>query len=265
MIIDVNAYIGHYPFRMLKYKTAEDLIGLMDFYGVDICCAASLEAVYFKDCMEGNLALLNAIEPYKNRLVPFCVINPEYNNAAEDFKQCVGALGFKGLRLFPRQQGYKLDGALSVDLLRMAGEMKLPVHIPILLEDLRGHHPLDVAEPIGAEEIKRAALLAPDTDFILSNDYLDGFAKTIEPAVSGRPGKFYYDIGRVDCLYQTMMENLAAAAGYERMVFGTGAPLQNISVQFVKLHYMNATMGTTPGQLEMIRYKNLAGLLGIPA
>jgi len=261
MVIDVNAYIGHYPFRMLKYKTAEDLIGLMDYYGVDMCCVASLTAVYFKDCMEGNRALFEAIKPFTGRLVPFCVINPEYNDAANDFRQCVEQFGCRGLRLFPRQQGYKLDGAQSAELLRMAGKMKIPVHIPILLEDLRGHHPLDIAEPIDAGEIKRAALLAPETDFILSNDYLNGFAKTIEPAVAGRPGKFYYDIGRVDCLCQTMMEELVAIAGYERVVFGSGAMLQNISVQFVKLHYMGATMGTTPEQLKMITHKNLAGLL----
>ena len=263
MIIDVNAYIGHYPFRRLKYKTAADLIGQMDKYGIDKSCAAPLNAVYYKDCMEGNYELLEEIAPYKDRLIPFCVINPEYNGAREDFELCVNKLGFKGLRLFPKQQDYKLDGELAVQMLRMAGAMNIPVHIPILLEDLRGHHPLDAATPVSAEEIKQAAILAPDADIILSNDYLDQYARIIEPACAGRPGKIYYDISRVDCIIFEGIQSLVKQIGYERLVFGTGALLQNIPVQFVKLHYMTPIMGATAEQLELIKSVNLAGLLGI--
>jgi predicted TIM-barrel fold metal-dependent hydrolase len=263
MIIDVNAYIGHYPFRRTKYKSGADLVMLMDRYGIDKSCVASVSAVYYKDCMEGNRELLDGIAALGDRLIPFCVLNPEYNGARDDFRKCVTELGFKGLRLFPRQQGYRLDGDLSAEMLRIAGEMGIPVHIPILLEDLRGHHHLDISEPIGADEIKRAALLAPETDFVLSNEYLGHYAQTIEPACAGRAGKVYYDIDRVDCLYLTMMEDLVNAAGYGRMVFGTGATLQNMSVQFVKLHYMGKTLGTTPEQMEAVKGGNLARLLGI--
>jgi len=265
MIIDVNAHIGHYPFRRLKYKTAADLIGLMDRYGIDKCCVASLSAAYYKDCMEGNLELLDEIAPHRERLIPFCVVNPEYNKAQDDFRKCVGELGFKGLRLFPKQQGYRLDGELSAKMLRIAGEMGIPAHIPLLLDDLRGHHPLDINAPVDAAEIGRAAASAPDTDIILSNEYLNQYAREIEPTIKGRAGKgnVYYDIGRVDCLCLTMLPELAEAAGYERLVFGTGATLQNIPVQFVKLHYMGATMGTTPEQAEQIKSGNLARLLNI--
>lgn len=263
MIIDVNTYIGHYPFRKTKYRTASDLIGLMDKYGIEKSCVASLNAVYYKDCMEGNYELLGEIEPYKDRLIPFCVINPEYNGAADDFKICVKEMGFKGLRLFPKQQGYKLDGKLSTEMLRLAGEIGIPAHIPLQLEDLRGHHPLDIVEPIGAEEIKQAALAAPETDIILSNEYLQYYAQVIEPACKGRSGRIYYDIGRLDCLYLTWMDEMLRETGYDRLVFGTGAMLQTIPVQFIKLYYMNATVGTTPEQIEMIKSGNLASLLEI--
>jgi len=265
MIIDVNAYIGHYPFRRTKYRSGADLATLMDRFGIDKCCVSSLSGIYYKDCMEGNYELLGEIAPYKDRMIPFCVINPEYNGAADDFRMCAGELGFKGLRLFPRQHGYKLDGEMSAAMLRMAGEMRVPAHIPILLEDLRGHHNLDISVPIDAEEIRRAALLAPDADIILSNEYMSYYAQAIEPACKDRGGKVYYDIGRVDCIFLTMMEDLVKAAGYGRLVFGTGAVLQNIAVQLVKLHYMNATMGTAPGQLEDIKSGNLSHLLGMAA
>jgi len=261
MVIDVNAYIGHYPFRKIKYKTAADLVGQMDKYGIDKCCVASLHAIYYKDCMEGNYELLDEIKPYKDRLIPFCVLNPEYNKAQEDFELCFNGLGFKGLRLFPRQQDYKLDGELSVTMLNMAAEKNIPVHIPLMLEDLRGHHPLDIETPLEAEEIKRAALSAPGANIILSNDYVQYYAQTIEPACKGRKGKFYYDICRIDCVFLTWIEDLLKEAKYEQLVFGTGAMLQLIPVQFVKLHYMRDTLGATPAQIDGIKGGNIAPLL----
>ena len=261
MIFDVNTYIGHYPFRYTKYHTAAELIALMDKYGIEKCCVASLNAVYYSDCMKGNYELLDEISPYKDRLVPFCIINPEYNEAQNDLKLCVEKLGFKGLRLFPKQQGYKLDGELSAAMLRLAGELKIPAHIPILLEDIRGHHPLDISEQIDADEIKRAALLAPETDFILSNAFLHGYSKIIEPACKDRKGRVYYDIGRVDCLFNMSMEELAKDAGYDKLLFGTGAMLQNIPVQLIKIHFMKETLGVTSEQVEGIKSGNLNGLL----
>ena len=261
MVIDVNAYIGHYPFRNTKYHTAAELIALMDKYGVGYCCVASLNAVYYSDCMKGNYELLKEIEPFKDRLLPFCVINPEYNCAMDDFKTCAGELGFAGLRLFPKQQGYRLDDDPALAMLALAGEMKMPAHIPILLEDLRGHHKLDISEPVGADEIKNAALMAPDTDFILSNAYLQTYSKIIEPECKNRGGKIFYDIGRVDCLFSMTIGDLAADCGYDRLVFGTGAMLQNIPVQFVKLHFIGETLGVTPEQIEGIKSGNIKELL----
>ena len=263
MVIDVNAYIGHYPFRKLRYKTAADLIGLMDRYGIDKSCVGSFNAVYYKDCMEGNLELLEEIMPHKERLIPFCVINPEYNGARDDFIKCVNELGFKGLRLFPMQQGYRLSGGDSVAILKLAAELKIPVHIPLLLEDLRGSHPLDVFSPVGADEIIRAALKSPETDFILSNEYLQYYSQEIEPACTNRPGKVYYDICRVDCLNFSSLNELIKNAGIDRVVFGSGAVLQNIPVQFVKLHYLEKTAGAAADEIEKIKSGNVVKLLNL--
>ena len=261
MMIDVNAYIGHYPFRNTKYHTAAELIGLMDKYSIDKCCVASLNAIYYRDCMKGNYELLDEIKPYSHRLIPFCVINPEYNEAINDCKLCVEKLGFKGLRLFPKQQGYALDGNMSVSMLQLAGDLKIPVHIPVLLEDIRGRHFLDISKEIDAEEIKRAALQANDTHFILSNANLQGYAKIIEPCCQERKGKIFYDICRVDCLYTMSLGELAKESSYGQIVFGTGAMLQNIPVQLVKLHFMGETLGVTEEQIEGIKSKNLEKLL----
>jgi len=264
MLIDVNAYIGHYPFRIFKYRTAVDLIKQMDKYGIDKSCVSSLNAVYYTDCMDGNYELLDEIAPYSDRLIPFCVINPEYNEAINDFLLCVDNLGFKGLRLFPRQQHYDLSGEASVELLKTAGEKNIPVHIPILLQDLRGCHPMENPKQISAEEIKDAALAAPYTNIILSNAYLSHYSYIIEPACKEHPGMIYYDIGRLDCLqFPDGIATVAENAGYDHILFGTGALLQNIPVQLVKLHYMNKLGTVSPEQLEGIKNKNISRIVSL--
>ena len=258
MIIDVNTYIGHYPFRKVKYHTVAELIALMDKYGIAKSCVSSLNAVYYSDCMQGNYELIKEISPFTDRLIPFCVINPEYNGAQNDLKKCVEKLGFKGLRLFPKQQGYKLDGEQSVTMLRMTAELNIPVHIPVILEDLRGRHPLDIAEQISPEEIKRAVMSAPDTNIILSNSNLQSYSRVIEPLYKGR---VYYDIERLECLYVQSIGEVAKDAGYDHIVFGTGAMLQNIPVQLVKLRFMGETLGVTSEQIEGIKSGNLIKLI----
>jgi len=255
MIIDVNAYIGHYPFRSLKYHTADELVALMDKYRIAKSCVASLNAVYYRDCMQGNYELIEEIAIYGGRLIPFCVINPEYNWAKNDLKQCA-AMGFKGLRLFPKQQGYKLDGAESIIMLRLAAELNMPVHIPIILEDLRGRHPMDVMEVISPEEIKNAASASPDTNIILSNYSFPSYARVI------KSDKIYYDIGRLECLFGTSLEEVVKDAGFDHLIFGSGAMLQNIPVQLVKIHYLENNFGAKTDQIEGILSENLRKMIG---
>ena len=46
MIIDVNASLGHYPFRRLRHNTADTLVALMDRNGIDRAVVSSLHAVF---------------------------------------------------------------------------------------------------------------------------------------------------------------------------------------------------------------------------
>ncbi|MCA9133557.1 MAG: hypothetical protein KDA45_10400 [Planctomycetales bacterium] len=46
MIIDVNAFLGHYPFRSLRGNTAESMLQTMDGNGIDYALVSSLHAVF---------------------------------------------------------------------------------------------------------------------------------------------------------------------------------------------------------------------------
>lgn len=260
MIIDINTYIGHYPFRSVDRSTPSELVALMDEFGISKACVSSISGVFYRDVARGNYELLKDIKPYNDRFVPFCNINPKYTYVCEDLIEC-NRLGFKGVKLFPATHDYKLDSPESVKVLKLAAELKMPVQLPVYIEDYRQRHPMDFLKPITPENVKQAAIASPDTDFIISNIHSHNFAAALS-AVE-RKGQVYYDIGRVDNLNQISFKSLLSYAGVEHIVIGTGAPLQYIGVQLIKLAFMEATDDLTEEEIALISYGNAKRLLNI--
>jgi len=58
LIIDSNAYIGHWPFRRLRYNTADGIIELMDRCGIDKAVVGSINSVFYKNYQAGNEELV---------------------------------------------------------------------------------------------------------------------------------------------------------------------------------------------------------------
>lgn len=256
MLVDVNMYLGHYPFRKTQNQTASELIKLMDEYGIDKACLGSLSGVYYRDVMQGNYELLDEIKEYGDRFIPICNINPVYAQAKEDLDLCIHKLKFKGIRLFPRQHGYQLDCPEAIEILKAAADYGVPVQLPIYIEDPRQRHNMDIVDPLSCEEIKSAALLADKTDIMLTNFYHQLYVADLDEAAKQRSGKIGYDIGRTDCLSQDSFEELLKYAGYDNILFGTGAPLQYIDVQLVKLSFLPDVLPCTKQQIEKIKGEN---------
>ena len=108
MIIDVNTYIGHWPFRQLRNNTAKGLIDVMDETGITVACVSSVHSIFYKDTQEGNRELFNEIAPYKERFLPYAVINPVYPGWKKDFLTCIKDMNMKGLELYPYYHQYNL-------------------------------------------------------------------------------------------------------------------------------------------------------------
>ncbi len=258
MIFDINTYIGHYPFRSTTHKTAAELIALMDEFGIDKSAVSSVSGVFYRDVSRGNYELLDEISKYSDRLIPFCNLNPSYTYVIEDLKK-FKEMGFRGVKLFPATHGYRLDSDESVEVLKLAAELEMPVQLPIYIEDHRQRHPMDINAPINLDEIKNAALLSAKTDFIISNYVSQAFSPILSSL--DRSGEFYYDLGRIDNLLQDSFTTVLNTAGIDHILFGSGAPLQYIGVQLTKLEYMPDTNALSCEDIEKIRSGNAMRLL----
>ena len=122
MIIDINAYLGHWPFHPLRHRAAGDLITLMDRKDIDQAVVSSLHAILYKNSQAGNEEMADEIGPHRDRLIPFATINPTYAGWRDDVERCHKELGMRGIRIYPSYHGYSLSDRSSVDLLAVAGE-----------------------------------------------------------------------------------------------------------------------------------------------
>lgn len=259
MIIDINTYIGHWPFRQVENSTPEGLVNLMDEAGIDKACVSNINAIFYRNAQDGNEELvqqINSSKQFKDRLIPFAIINPAYPEWKKDFIHCVDDLGMRGLELYPAYHQYNLASKNAIELLNMAAEKGIPVHLPCAIENFRQRHWMDVKVDLTADTVAQVLPLCPKTDFIITNGPTNAIADKLLPLSQGRQGKILYDFCRIDLLYFNF-DKFVENAGADNIVFGSVMPLQYVDTQFAKLHFSKISNEDK----EKIMYKNLKELL----
>ena len=147
MLLDINAYVGHWPFKQLQYNTCSKLLERMNKFGVDVSVISNLNGIFYKNTQSANEELYDEIKSdkrFKDRFIPFAVINPIYAGWRDDFKTCVEKMGMKGLRLFPQYHDYEITDPSLIELVKMARDRGLPVAFDIRMVDSRQRSWMDI-------------------------------------------------------------------------------------------------------------------------
>ena len=240
MIIDSNAYLGHWAFRRLRYNTGDGLLRLMDRVVIDRACVSSASAIMYKNCHAGNEELLEEIEGHEDRLIPFAVLNPAYAGWRRDLTWCQEVLGAKGLRLYPAYHRYTLDDACCHELVAAATDLGLVISIPIVAHDLRQRHWLVDVEPVPYDAIARLVSAHPQARFII----LQGASFPGTPLVDGAhelPDNYWIEMSCMDSFYGKGLQTVKDRLGAHRLVFGTGICFRYPEPAFVRMEGLEAT------------------------
>jgi predicted TIM-barrel fold metal-dependent hydrolase len=169
MIIDVNAYLGHFAFRRLRYNTAALLLSLMDAKRIDKAVVSSASAITYRNAQAGNEEVAEEVRGHRERLIPFAVINPSYAGWQDDLKICHEEFGMTGLRLYPKWHNYELSSPCCRELVKTATERGMAISIPIRVEDNRQRSWLLNVSDVPLEEIVELVKAHPKARFILLN------------------------------------------------------------------------------------------------
>lgn len=251
MIIDINAYLGHWPFRRLPATTSDEVVKLLDKAGVDIAVVSSLNSVLYADANEGNLELIEEVRDHSKRFIPFAVLNPKYPGWIDDLAQCIES-GFKGIRLYPQYHNYWLNDEDCLKLVSRASELGLVISIPVRLRDRRGRHWMDSARDISFDEIEHLATKSPNAKIVILE------SRDIPKSSLVNYKNLYFEISRMPSVLEEMSE-LIRSIGSSRLVFGSGVPLKYISPALLKVKCLREPEETK----ERILWKNASNLLGL--
>jgi predicted TIM-barrel fold metal-dependent hydrolase len=253
MIIDVNAYLGHYPFRPLRFTSAPKMIEHMNAHGIDMAVVSSLHAVFYRDAHRGNEELFQDVRQFPDRLIPIATVNPKYVGWERDLEEAVERGSAKGVTLLPEHHGYSLTGELGrVALSRIAG-YGLPVVLTQRLEDRRQRHHWDVAEDLTTATLIEVATTHPSLRCLLSNWIgLNG----PELIAAGLRGRCLIDFARLHVLLNKDVSKLIDELRVDSIAFGSHMPFDYLGPSLVKLANIAALF---PGEdYEKIAWQNAA-------
>jgi uncharacterized protein len=236
MIIDANAYLGHFAFRQLHYNTGEGLLRLMDRAGIDRAAVSSASAITYRNAQAGNEEVAAEVRGRGDRLIPFAVLNPAYADWRHDLKVCHDEFRMRGVRLYPHWHNYRLADACALDLVSAAAEMGMVVSIPFRVEDRRQQSWLVDVPDVTAAEAAALARAVPRATFIFGNG--SGFAGS---ALGRKEGGANYliEISLLNALAANEVGQLMAALGEDRILFGSGMPFHYPDAALLKVQVLD--------------------------
>lgn len=257
MIIDINASLGHYPFRKLRFNTARTMLDLMDRNGITQALVSSLHAVFYRDAHRGNEDLIEETKDHRARLIPVATVNPKYVGWERDLAETIERWKMKVVTLVPAHHGYSLTDEYGRAALMRIADYGLPVMLTQRFEDRRQRHYWDRAEDLSVHTVVELAKAYPSLKLVLCNWIgLDG-EKLVE---AGLKGRCLVDFTRMHVLMREDVPRLIGSLGVNAIAFGSHMPFDYVGPSLVKLATLESL---SIDDHEKIAWRNAATFLGL--
>jgi len=172
MFIDINANIGHWPFRQTKCNTCGALVERMDQFGIDVSVVSNINGIFYKDTQAANEELHEEIisnRRFRDRFIPFAVINPIYAGWKNDLDICSAKMGIKGIRLYPLYHDYELTDPSCIELVKRARDHGLVVAFTLRMVDRRPRSWMDINREWTLKDIIPIIKEVPDAKYMVLN------------------------------------------------------------------------------------------------
>ncbi|MCX6374466.1 MAG: amidohydrolase family protein, partial [Armatimonadetes bacterium] len=125
-VLDCNTHFGFLPYRDTDVSL-DKLLAIMDANGVRAAMSYSLKGVAhdFEDGNEDTLAASRA----NPRIIPVATVDPRRHVGVIEEIERRKKQGFLALRLFPEQQGWRINSAMTKAIIRELERLRMPLMI----------------------------------------------------------------------------------------------------------------------------------------
>lgn len=259
MIIDTSAYLGHWPFRKILNNTADTLAPIALKNGITHMVVASLNAIFYKDTMQGNMELYEELQNYNGDLnyIPFAVVNPTYPAWEEDMKKCINELGFRGIELAPAYHNYSIANE-GISAFKLAGELGVPVRVESEFENIRQRHWMDVTTSPSGDEFADLLTTSDKTCLIINGYYPCFMGEKLKASIRGRENVFF-GMRRLDTYACQSWEQTLEYMDVHHLCHASLSPFTYIEPSLVRIQFAPNTSEEKQG----ILYKNIQKYLNV--
>lgn len=249
MFIDINTYVGHWPFRDLTNNTLEGLDKLAQDNDITHMVVSNIEGFFFKDANRANLKLLKNLKAYSGKTVflPLAIVNPTYPEWERDAREMIDA-GFAGFEIAPFYHGYSFTPERPYDsysmvhyaaqVLNLAEKLDVPVRICTSIENFRARSRYERYDNPTANDL--ASVLNANKN---AHVFITGFnpaaaGPVLGPLIKERTNT-YFDLTAIAA---GALSNLAAANTMKilsegQLCYGSLAPFQYMETTLIALEY----------------------------
>jgi uncharacterized protein len=261
MLIDINAHVGHWPFKQLKYNTCGALLDRMNKFGVDVSVVSNLNGVFYKNTQSANEELFGEIQSNKRfagRFIPFAVINPIYAGWKDDLEICSEKMGMKGICLYPLYHDYEITDPACIDLVKMARDRGMIVTFTHRVVDSRQRSWMDINKEWSMKDIMPVIEEVNDAKYFIVN-----VANSM--TVSDEEREL---LKKTDMLFDTSgrsisnLGELIKLYGKDKFAFGTHSPVLDYLAGLLRIESLRDSEADESAK-ELIRSGNAKRILGL--
>jgi uncharacterized protein len=260
MLLDINAHIGHWPFKQLKHNTCATLLESMNRFGVNISVISNLNGVFYKDTQAANEELIDEIKSnkgFENRFVPFAVLNPIYADWKNDLETCHKKMGMKGICLYPLYHDYEITDPACVELVKRARDLGLIVTFTHRIVDSRQRSWMDISKEWSLKDIMPIIREVPDAKYFVVNAANSLIVNEEETELVKKTNILFDTSGRV----LSNLGNMINRYGKDKFAFGTHSPILDYLAGMLRIDALYKSEADEETK-ELLRSGNAKRILG---
>lgn len=224
-MIDVNTFIGQYPFRHIPHPDPEVLVRVLEREGLEGAWVGHLPSAFYRDPTQGNLELLTALRPFSGTLYPVPTIRPDWPRWEVAVQHAADG-GAPAVRVYPPQWGFGPHDSRLRELAIAAGEQGMVTLLTVRFEDLRQRHPLDVAGDLTPATVRSLARASDAVRLVITAAGREFIEEVHWGLTEAEQQRVFWDFSWVWGPPEDHLAKLFRTVGPQRFVFGTQWPLR---------------------------------------
>jgi hypothetical protein len=224
-MIDINTFIGAYPYRYVPHPDPEVLARVLEREGIESAWVGHLPSAFYRDPTPGNRELYGRLAAHKRTLMPVPTVRPDWPRWQLELRAARDA-GAPAVRAYPPQWGFGPHDASMRDLALAAGELGMPLVLTVRFEDLRQRHSLDVAGDLSAAAIRALARAGEDVRLVITAAGRELIEEVHWGLTPPEQERVLWDISWIWGPPEDQLAKLFRTIGAHRFVFGTQWPLR---------------------------------------